>query len=215
MDHTRHAALFNASDADISLVGCGGIGAATALVLGKMGVGSLTLFDDDVVNDINLATQLHRLSDTENYKVDAVWAMMREFCDDTHIDGECCRVEAGTQFDTSIVISAVDSISARKDIWEAVKGSVVHWYLDARMASEELHVYTVDFETDTSWYEQMISNESDENVVDEPCTSKATIYCSFLSAAIIGKTIKQIVSGVQPPRVFIQNLRNDALTVIP
>jgi molybdopterin/thiamine biosynthesis adenylyltransferase len=180
-----------------------------------MGVGELNIWDADVVDPINLATQMHRLLDVEKYKVDAVKEMLAEFSDDTEVLTDCRRVTAEDRLYNYIVISAVDSIQARKDIWEAVCRGGVSYYLDARMAAEEFHLHVIDMNGDVSWYDTMLVAETDENVSEEPCTSKATIYCSFLSAAILGKTIRQIATNERPPRIFIQNLRNDALTVIP
>lgn len=214
MNHYRHSMLFNCRDISITLVGCGGIGAATALALAKMGVGELNIWDADVVDPINLATQMHRLLDTQKYKVDAVKEMLAEFSDDTEVLTDCRRVTAEDRLYNYIVISAVDSIQARKDIWKAVTCGGVSYYVDARMASEELHIYFIDMNADLSWYDQMLAAETDENVLEESCTSKATIYCAFLSAAILGKTVKQIATNERPPRIFIQNLHSDALTVI-
>ena len=213
MDHYRHSSIFNAHSLDITLIGCGGIGATTALALAKMGVGRLDLWDADYVSSINLATQLHALSEVNNSKVEAVERMLAEFADDTEVNAIGHHVNGSHGVFGSVIISAVDSIEARKEIWQAVLLGGCTYYLDARMASEELHVYCVSMENPT-WYDDMLAAEDDTNVIDEPCTSKATIYCSFLAGAIIGKTVKQIVTNVQPPRIFIQNLRNDALTVI-
>ena len=213
MDHLRHSMIFSAGQLNVTLIGCGGIGAATALALAKMGVGILELWDADVVDPINLATQLHRLSDTEKFKVDALRDMLFQFSDDTTVITNPRRVTSEDQLYNDIIISAVDSIQARKDVWKAVCNGGTGYYIDARMASEELHVYCVSMQ-DAAWYDQMLSAEDDANVVEEPCTSKATIYCAFLSAAIVGKTIKQIATHEHPPRIFIQNLRSDALTVV-
>ena len=47
----------------VTVIGAGGIGAATCLALAKMGVPFFTIIDDDVVSDVNMPTQLHRLAD--------------------------------------------------------------------------------------------------------------------------------------------------------
>ncbi|MCL4561887.1 MAG: ThiF family adenylyltransferase [Chloroflexi bacterium] len=71
MNHLRHSALFDASDIGITLIGAGGIGALTGIVLAKMGVGSLILFDGDRVDEVNIATQFHHLDQIGLLKVDA------------------------------------------------------------------------------------------------------------------------------------------------
>src|SRR5665648_983494 len=102
-----------------------------------MGVPDLVLFDDDEVADINLATQLFRFSDVGNKKPIAVADMITEFSD-TRVDFRTERVGPETDLSVDMVISAVDSIQARKDIWIAVLNSKTKptWYLDTRMAAE-------------------------------------------------------------------------------
>ena len=69
MDHTRHIGVFNAANYSVVLIGAGGIGALTGITLAKMGIGSLSIYDDDQVDPINLATQFYRLSDVGKDKV--------------------------------------------------------------------------------------------------------------------------------------------------
>ena len=43
----------------IGVVGCGGTGSAAAMLLARLGVGQLALFDEDIVEVTNLTTRLH------------------------------------------------------------------------------------------------------------------------------------------------------------
>jgi len=52
----------------IGIVGCGGTGSATAVLLARLGVGKLVLFDDDIVE----ATNLNRLHGASRADVDAM-----------------------------------------------------------------------------------------------------------------------------------------------
>jgi molybdopterin/thiamine biosynthesis adenylyltransferase len=215
VDHTRHSALFDVSRKSAILIGAGGIGAATALALSKMGIGSIDLYDGDTVDEINLATQLHRLSDVGKPKVRAVAEMIEEFSDDTAIAAVDIRIEKDDEFISDFLISAVDSIHARKDIWEAAKKSHIRYYFDARMAAEEFHLYAVNMSEDVNWYETMISQEDDTNVLEIACTAKATIFCAFIAAGLIGSAVKTVSIEEHQPRVTVLNIRNLALTVIP
>lgn len=214
MDHTRHADLFRAEDVSVTLIGAGGIGAATALTLAKMGVGSLTVWDDDTISEVNLPTQLHKLSDLGRPKVHALNQLVCEFSDDTSFVPVFDRVVpiANWGLDDYIVISAVDSITARKGIWEVVKQGNVRWYLDSRMAAEEFHLFTVDMKK-YSWYEQMLDAEDDSSVPELSCTAKATFYTSSIASGRIGLAIKRIAMGQKNPRVFIYNIASDYLMI--
>jgi molybdopterin/thiamine biosynthesis adenylyltransferase len=217
MEHTRHSGLFSANRLSVTLIGAGGIGALTALVLAKMGVGYITLFDDDEVDTVNLATQMYRVSDVEKYKVDAVVDQIREYTDDVEVVGLGERVDRA-MWDTDdvkaeIIISAVDSIQARTDVWYVVNGYTWRNYIDARMAAESFQCYIVNGD-DRSWYEQLLFGQKDENIPDEPCTSKATFYTAALAAAHIGNIVRKIITGQSLPKRIVQDLVSNTLLVI-
>jgi molybdopterin/thiamine biosynthesis adenylyltransferase len=214
MDHARHMGIFNCSDFFVTLIGCGGIGAATAICLAKMGIRYLSLFDGDKVAEENMATQLHTIASEGSNKVDAVAQLINQFSDECMINRNPVNIgPIGYGLSSQIVISAVDSIQARKDIWAALRKRQVEWYIDARMAAEEFQIYCVDLKnTDYSWYEKMLAEQSDETTPDLPCTQKATIFCSFAIAGEIGHTIKQIATGIQPPARLVHNIPSHFLS---
>jgi tRNA A37 threonylcarbamoyladenosine dehydratase len=65
MDDIRHIGIFNAAEWPITLIGAGGIGALTAITLGKMGVPTLNVWDGDEVSPENVATQFFSSFDVE------------------------------------------------------------------------------------------------------------------------------------------------------
>jgi len=193
----------------VTLIGCGGIGATTALALAKLGVSDIELWDDDLVEDLNIPTQLHRISDIGNYKAQAVAMMLREFSDEIHGVARRRRVTETSSLDGSgITISAVDSISARQGIWCALKE--FDWYMDARMAAESFQLYTIKAD-DTDWYNEILMDLSDNDVPDEPCTARATIYCGFMAAAHITHQVKRIAMGQPVPSVLVHDIPSNQL----
>lgn len=211
MNHTRHMNIFNASKERVTLIGCGGIGAATAVSLAKMGIRFFSLYDPDVVDEVNIATQLHKVSDIGNPKVEAVNGLLHEFSDELAVVEMNQRRFDGEGIENStIVISAVDSIAARKEIWEIV-GGVDVWYLDARMSAEEFHLHTIKSAADRDWYDKVLSEETDENIPDIPCTEKATIYTAFVAAGIIGSFVKKIATKEPGPRYLVYNIKEGFL----
>jgi molybdopterin/thiamine biosynthesis adenylyltransferase len=209
VDHTRHIGIFDASSLNVSLIGAGGIGAFTALGLVKMGIRQLDIYDDDEVDDVNLATQLHRISDLGTSKVTALAQVLADYSDvPVSIHPE--RVTLDTRFYADVVISAVDSIQARKDIWEAAYWSSPSHYLDARMAAEEFQLYSVDM-FKTYWYRDMLFQQDDSLVPDLPCTSKATVYCGMIAAGEICAAVRKIATGVTVPRIFIHDIKASSM----
>lgn len=58
--------------AHVAVIGAGGLGSPVVLALAAAGVGTLTVIDDDVVDDTNLQRQvLHRHTDVGRHKVDS------------------------------------------------------------------------------------------------------------------------------------------------
>lgn len=207
MDHTRHMNLFDASRCPVTLIGAGGIGALTAVVLAKMGVPYLEIFDNDGVDEVNLATQFHRVKDVGKPKAHAVAALVREFSDETITETWVHRITQDIPLiGNRVVISAVDSITARKAIWSVLDKQRTTFYLDARMAAEEFHLYCVDAFLDWKWYDQLLAGEDESTVTNIPCTAKATIYTAAIAAGHIGHTVKEIVCGNLPPRVQVHHI---------
>jgi molybdopterin/thiamine biosynthesis adenylyltransferase len=209
MDFTRHSGIFDASDLSITLIGVGGIGSPTALVLEKMGVGWLTFYDDDDVDDVNIATQLHKLSDIGRPKVYGLEDTLLEFGDATSLTPMLERVGDEGVKDT-IIVSAVDSITTRQRIWEVI---ACKYYIDARMAAEELHIFTVDMDDPESVaaYENKLMSLEEGDIPDLPCTSKATIYTGFVAAGMIGSTVRKLITGQEVPQLLTLHLPSNTL----
>lgn len=206
IDHTRHSQIFDASRLSATVIGAGGIGAISALTIAKMGVGALTLYDDELVGPENIATQWHRLSDVGKSKVLAIKKEIAELAGDISVTAKPLRV--GNEVITDhIIISAVDSITSRQKIWEAID---FNWYIDARMAAEEFQMFVVDAsnrEQMLSYHEHLMSLHEDD-VEDLPCTSKATVYTSAFAAGYISLALKSIATGQDFPFFIVHNLPN-------
>jgi tRNA A37 threonylcarbamoyladenosine dehydratase len=122
MDHTRHIGIFNASQYSVTLIGAGGIGAMSALALAKMGVGRLVIYDEDVVDQVNIPVQFHKLSDIGKPKAAAIEGAIQDYVNGITLTPVPELVCMGTRLSPAhVTISAVDSIKARKDIWMCVR----------------------------------------------------------------------------------------------
>jgi molybdopterin/thiamine biosynthesis adenylyltransferase len=213
VDHTRHIGIFDCSSLAVTLVGAGGIGAMTALMLAKMGVAHLVIYDGDTVSPENMPTQLHRLGDLGRGKVFGVEEIIQTFSDDTTVYPVDARVTANLSLSGTIVISAVDSIAARKDIWKATYRGSCAWYIDARMSAEEFQMHCVNMNdaAQVDKYAKMIDAEDDSKIPDIPCTAKATFFCAAIAAGQIGGAVRKIITGLHPAKYLIHNILNDKL----
>lgn len=210
MDHTRHIGIFNASRYSAVLIGAGGIGAMTGITLAKMGIGKLSIYDFDQVDEINLATQFHRLSDIGKEKSAALSDAILDYSG-LMSSAKNCRVDQKSEIEPChLIISAVDNITARKEIWTAVKEAAPLWYLDTRMSAEYFQIFIVDM-SKKEWYADALAHQDEHQIPDEPCTSKATIYTACIAAGHIGAATRRIITGTQLPGVISQDIFKNIL----
>ncbi len=193
-------------DLPIHLIGCGGIGSFTALVLSKMGVQHLHLYDPDEIEEHNLPNQLFRLRDVGRSKVEALQEILQEFAG-TPVEVQPVEVEA--QRMAGVVISGVDSMRARKAIWlRSIRyRTAVLRYLDARMGAEVARIYAVNPTDpgDIRFYEKSLYDDEETEAL--PCTAAAIIYSGFAIASLIGNLVKRLATGEDLPREILFDLK--------
>ncbi|MFQ5882249.1 MAG: ThiF family adenylyltransferase [Candidatus Methylomirabilales bacterium] len=193
-------------DLPVHLIGCGGIGSFTALLLSKMGCRHLRLYDPDGIEEHNLPNQLFRLSDVGRLKVEALREILEEFAG---APVEVHPVEVEAQRMTGVVISGVDTMLARKAIWQRsirYRAGVLR-YLDARMGAEVARIYTVKpaDPDDIRFYEKSLYDDEEAEVL--PCTAAAISYSGFAIASLIGNLVKRLVTGEDLPREVLLDLK--------
>jgi molybdopterin/thiamine biosynthesis adenylyltransferase len=215
VNHVRHSGLFDVSSLNVTLIGAGGIGSATALTLAKMGVRSFEVWDKDFVSEENIATQLHKPSGIGKAKVSALREILDEFSDEIdYFKGYPLTVNCFSDIGNQVVISAVDSINARKDIWQALVtpggNARFDWYLDARMAAEEFQLHIVHYD-DLDWYDCLIKGEQEEDVPDDVCTMKSTFYTAMIAAGMTGSVVRRLATGMLLPHKIVFNIRSSTL----
>jgi hypothetical protein len=207
MDYWRQLDVVSPSDlADlkVTLIGAGGIGSPTALALTKMGVSQISVYDNDSVELHNLPNQFYRLSDLGKPKVEALADAVIDYAG---VSPEAKVELFENQQLSGVVISGVDSMTARKAIWQRVRyNPTVEVYIEARMGAEVCRIHTVD-PTDPSavkWYETTLY--SDEEAQELPCTARAIIYTVFVVAGLIASQVKKYVRGQELRKEIIFDL---------
>jgi hypothetical protein len=178
----------------VSVIGCGGIGSPTALALAKMGVNNIRLYDPDILENHNLPNQIYRLEDITKYKVEALAGVLQSFAG--IIPTVFNTLVNGNHRFEGVVVSGVDSMSSRQEIWKAIKFKPnVSLYVDGRMGAEACRIYTIRpvDPNDVKFYETFLYN--DENAQELPCTGRAIIYNVFMIASLICNQIKKFARG--------------------
>lgn len=177
----------------ITIIGAGGIGSWTAFILAKMGY-NITVYDNDVLETVNIGSQLYPLQFCNKTKVNAMEEMFNFF--DRNYYGYDAIADRFTEDHAAdyYMICAVDNMATRKL-------SVEKWfkyneengwvnnpiYIDGRMDAESIEIYCLTCAEDFHKYQHSLFN--DEEVSDAPCSFKSTPY----TAALIGSRITSIL----------------------
>lgn len=190
---------------NVTIIGVGGIGSPTALALSKMGVEKITVYDDDMVEKHNLPNQMYRIIDLDKPKVEGTSDICKDF---SGLTIKACKEKFEKQSINGIVISGVDTMKSRSDIWKRMKyNPMVNLYIDARMGAEVCLICAVKpcDPDDIKWYEKTLF--TDDKASEEPCTAKSIIYNTFTIAGLISSQVKKFVKAQQFPREIIFDLK--------
>ena len=197
LEFTRQSDVVSAEDVAAVvpvIIGAGAIGSHTAESLAKIGIREMDVWDFDTVEAHNLPNQGYRLGDLGKLKVEALKERLEA---DT---GVTVRAHAekftGEDLTHELVISAVDSMSARKTIWTSVKNSLhTQTFIDPRMASRYGIIYIVDMTNSemVEAYEKTLY--SDEEAHPAPCTDKATVFCAQGMSCLITAQLIELIRG--------------------
>ncbi len=195
------APLEKLSQTPVCVIGSGGIGSNCCFQGAKLGL-KLTVYDGDDVSPENINNQIFSVNQIGMKKVEAVRNLCRE-----HAGMEIQAVPEfvrGGEPVSGIVIEALDSMKARREVWQKVilpRAPLIRTYFSARMGAESGMLVRVDpsQSRDRIWYE-MNELYSDDEAVPLPCTGRATSYCANLIAALAIHQVKQILTGGQTYR---------------
>ena len=192
----------------VIIAGCGGIGSTTIRQIARMVPASMVLYDDDVVETVNMAGQLYCTSDIGKSKVDAMVDMIISYTSMRNIyalkqkfDENC---EAG-----DIMICGFDNMSARKAFFLAWKHHVFSkpieerrncLFLDGRLSLSVLQVLCItgDDTDNISRYDTdfLFSDaEADATV----CSMKQTTYLACMIGSVMTNLFTNFVAGLLDP----------------
>jgi molybdopterin/thiamine biosynthesis adenylyltransferase len=163
----------------ILVVGVGGIGSSTLYCLTKSIPAQYYILDSDVVVEHNINTQYFRPNQVGKYKVEACK-------DNCEYPGSKPIITIRKEFSdeyVSIMISALDNMKARKQVYEIWKNQPDRQILiDGRLRSSLYEVYVV-IPGREEEYEKTLFEDSE--VDSGPCTFKQTAYFAMLIGARI------------------------------
>lgn len=191
----------------IYIIGAGATGSFTALALAKMGLSDITIFDHDTIEEHNFPNQLFPIKARGMNKALAIKEIVKDFTD---VDINAIPEKYKKQELKGIVISALDSMSGRKDIYKNCKDNPnVRLLIDPRTGAEMFRLLTVDpnlFDKCQKYEETL---HSDSEAMRVPCTAQAIIYSVLLVSSHICNQVKRLLMGQEYKEDIFVDLPNN------
>lgn len=170
----------------ITVVGAGGIGSWTSLLLSKLTPRSITIYDSDKVDLSNIGGQWFKTRDVGYYKSSTLSFNIGEFSN--YYCNSLCDNYPDGMFHDRITFSCVDNMQARKDIYRYLKNVNDENLLliDGRLSAEKFQIFCIPF--NNKYYMDMYEKEwlfSDSEADSDICSYKQTAFCASMIASFM------------------------------
>ena len=202
------------ADCHALVVGVGAVGRQVAVQLACMGIRQLTLVDHDIVDVVNLAPQGYTPHDLNQPKVDATARWCQKLNPEISIKAVAQRFRRSVPVWRSeqklAAFCCVDSINARKLVWDALKYPAA-FFADARMSGEVIRVLASGQPASEAHYPTTLFAQ--EEAFAGACTAKSTIYTASIAAGLMLGQFTRWLRELPVDRDMLLNLLASELTV--
>jgi hypothetical protein len=189
---------------DICIAGLGGIGSWTALLISRLNVNLLALYDNDKVSEINMSGQLFRHEYIGCSKVYACNQNIYTFTDMRRIQAFPNRYTRSSNF-YPITICAFDNMEARKEAFYNWSNYIYKnkeidaskcLFIDGRLSLEELQIFCMSG-TDREYWKKYDGDYlfDGAEAVQAPCSAKQTTYMASMIASLIANLVVNFVDN--------------------
>lgn len=178
---------------DVTIAGLGGIGSYVVFMLSRLDVNTMTLYDPDIVERVNLSGQLYNSNQIGDYKVDAAANMIANYSNYYSFVAKHEKLDENSMI-SKVTICGFDNMKARKDAFrnwtnfvarlpEEERGECL--FIDGRLAAEELQVFCIkgDDTDGERRYEPYLF--SDPQAAPTVCSYKQTTFMANMIGSII------------------------------
>lgn len=184
----------------VHLIGAGGINNLVGLVLAKMGIAEIHIWDDDTLESRNLPTEVgYSATMCGEPKVAAMADLIYHLMPNgVNLYQHQERVTAETVL-SGVVISGVDSMSSRQVIWQCIQNNFLEipFYIDGRSGGEKIQLFAfspADFNARED-YESWLFDDSEAAELE--CGARNIGYISAYLAGEIGHLVTRFHRGLE------------------
>jgi hypothetical protein len=188
----RHGAFFGPEDSQdkiFNIIGVGATGSWVGLMAAKMGWQHFRVWDADIVESHNLPNQIYDIGQVGMFKVDAFKQKLEQFNPNVTVETNNCFFESETHSMEleDYVFVAVDSLSARKDIFQGLEDHLlVEYAFESRMGFEHAEINIINPSYSSQIKEYLATLKTDEEVQESACNARiiTTLTC-IVSSTIV------------------------------
>lgn len=190
----------------IILAGLGGIGSWTTLLLGRCHPRDILLFDDDIIETVNMAGQLYGLNNIGRRKSVMSVELLNNYCNYNTVQ-QYGRYDENNHPTTNVMICGFDNMQARKYFYGKWKAHVMRsftpencLFIDGRLNAEEWQVFAIRG-TDKYRMEEYERDWlfDDEDVEEALCSYKQTSFCASMIASYMVNIFVNFVANLCDP----------------
>lgn len=189
----------NIQNISVTLLGAGGISTWVGILLGKLGVSQICIYDPDRYERVNMAGQFCFRDDLNKLKVDALGSIIRNTGSCKFVNTYSRKWQEDRDVVNLVTIVGVDNMLTRKEAfqtWKNCYGTLENaLFIDGRLAAEMYQLYTIkggDLVAQERYLKEWFSDEEADELV---CSFKQT---AFMGAALGAKIIEHLVNFYTP-----------------
>lgn len=192
----------------VIIAGIGGIGSNVAFQLARMAPANITLYDEDIVERVNMAGQLYSTNDIGQRKVDAIASMISAYTLAKQINAVPSKFTDSTEAG-DIMICGFDNMAARKTFYNSWKRHVQTLtsdsmakclFLDGRLSIDTLQIFCIqgDDKVNMDRYETefLFSDFQAEHTI---CSMKQTTYLACMIGSLIVNLFTNFIANSLNP----------------
>jgi len=164
-------------------------------------VQNLAVFDADTVDTHNVSTTMYALNQVGMPKVVALGKLVKQFgYVENHFVGYAEWFTRRTPLKRlpwrpDMIISGVDSVEARKEIFAFALKHRIPVMIDGRIGGENLRVYTVDMSSPKERKAYLKSLPRPEQITPLPCNSQQVFDIGGFTASLIVRAVRKAGKG--------------------
>lgn len=192
----------------VIIAGIGGIGSNVAFQLARMAPANITLYDEDIVERVNMAGQLYSTNDIGQRKVDAIASMISAYTLAKQVNAVPSKFTDSTEVG-DVMICGFDNMAARKTFYNSWKRHVQTLtpdsrtkclFLDGRLSIDTLQIFCIQGDDKVSMdrYETefLFSDFQAEHTV---CSMKQTTYLACMIGSLMVNLFTNFIANSLNP----------------